>query len=235
MNMKTLLRAWLPPVLLAALLGCVFILPRHEALVESSISPELPLGFDLPGWQGTKLQESEVERTSLAADTRFSKAQYTQPRRVFWEQEKPAVEVSIVYSGSDMNSSIHRPERCLPSQGHVNLQSRESEITLTDGRTISITRLTSRVPLPDRKDGLTLNFISYYVFIGHGTMRHTHIGRTLQDMYDRVAKGYVQRWAYFQASSYWAPELQLTEEETDKRIRTLISDLLPTQVDWSQM
>lgn len=233
--MKQLTRAWLPPALLALLLSSVFILPREEQLMESSISPDLPVSFDLPGWQGTKIQESEVERTSLAADTRFSKAQYTQPRRVFWEKETPAVEVSIVYSGSDMNSSIHRPERCLPSQGHVNLQTSTSELRLADGRTITLTRLTSRVPLPNRDDGLTLNFISYYVFIGHGTMHHTHIGRTLQDMYDRVTRGYVQRWAYFQANSYWAPELNLTEEETDKRVRALISELLPKQVNWSEM
>ena len=233
--MKQLLRAWLPPALLALLLSAVFILPRQEQLMESSISPDLPLGFDLPGWQGTKIQESEVERSSLAADTRFSKAQYTQSRRVFWEPEKPPVEVSIVYSGSDMNSSIHRPERCLPSQGHVNLQTSSSEIPLADGRTLTFTRLTSRVPLPDREDGLTLNFISYYIFIGHGTMHHTHLGRTLQDMCDRVTRGYVQRWAYFQANSYWAPELKLNEEETDKRIRALISDLLPGQVNWSEM
>lgn len=233
--MKQLTRAWLPPALLALLLSSVFILPRQEQLMESSISPDLPVSFDLPGWQGTKIQESEVERTSLAADTRFSKAQYTQPRRVFWEKETPAVEVSIVYSGSDMNSSIHRPERCLPSQGHVNLQTSTSELRLADGRTITLTRLTSRVPLPNRDDGLTLNFVSYYVFIGHGTMHHTHIGRTLQDMYDRVTRGYVQRWAYFQANSYWAPELNLTEEETDKRVRTLISELLPKQINWSEM
>ena len=233
--MKQLTRAWLPPALLALLLSAVFILPRQEQLMESSISPDLPVSFDLPGWQGTKIQESEVERTSLAADTRFSKAQYTQPRRVFWEKETPAVEVSIVYSGSDMNSSIHRPERCLPSQGHVNLQTSTSELRLADGRTITLTRLTSRVPLPNRDDGLTLNFVSYYVFIGHGTMHHTHLGRTLQDMYDRVTRGYVQRWAYFQANSYWAPELNLTEEETDKRVRTLISELLPKQINWSEM
>ncbi len=233
--MKQLLRAWLPPGLLALLLSAVFILPRQEQLMESSISPDLPVGVDLPGWQGNKIQESEVERTSLAADTRFSKAQYTKPRRVFWEQEKPPVEVSIVYSGNDMNSSIHRPERCLPSQGHVNLQTSSTEITLSDGRTLTLTRLTSRVPLPNRKDGLTLNFISYYVFIGHGTICHSHLGRTLQDMYDRVARGYVQRWAYFQANSYWAPELNLSAEETDERIRTLISELLPGQIDWSAM
>lgn len=232
---KQLTRAWLPPALLALLLSSVFILPREEQLLESSISPDLPVDYDLTGWHGTKIQESEVERTSLAADTRFSKAQYTQPRRVFWEKEKPPVEVSIVYSGSDMNSSIHRPERCLPSQGHVNLQTSSSELSLADGRTLTLTRLTSRVPLPNRDDGLVLNFVSYYVFIGHGTLHHTHIGRTLQDMYDRVTRGYVQRWAYFQANSYWAPELNITEEEADKRVRTLISELLPNQVNWSEM
>ena len=77
--------------------------------------------------------------------------------------------------------------------------------------------------------------MSYYVFIGHGTIRHTHIGRTLQDMYDRVAGGYVQRWAYLQVSSYWAPELDVTEEETDRRVRALISELLPRQVKWEEM
>lgn len=231
---RPILKALLPPVLLTLLLGSVFILPRHEELVESSISPDLPIDYNLPGWQGKKVQESEVERSSLAADTRFSKAQYTQPRRVFWEQEKPPVEVSIVYSGSDMNSSIHRPERCLPSQGHINLKTRTDEITLADRRSIAVTRLTSQVPLPGEKK-IMLNFVNYYVFIGHGTMRHTHIGRTLQDMYDRVTKGYVQRWAYFQASSYWAPELNLSEEETDKRVRSLISELLPGQINWEEM
>lgn len=233
--MKTVLRALLPPALLSTILCSVFILPRQEALMESSISPDLPLNFDLPGWQGKKIQESELERSSLAADTRFSKAQYTEPRRVFWEKEKPPVEVSIVYSGNDMNSSIHRPERCLPAQGHIDLRTSSDEINLADGRAVAFTRLTSRVPLPNREDKLTLRFVSYYVFIGHGTMRHTHIGRTLQDMYDRVAGGYVQRWAYLQVSSYWAPELDITEEETDRRVRALISELLPRQVKWEEM
>ena len=231
---KKLISALLPPALLALLLSSVFILPRHEALVESSISPDLPVGYDLAGWHGKKIQESEVERTSLAADTRFSKAQYTQPRRVFWEQEKPPVEVSIVYSGSDMNSSIHRPERCLPSQGHLNLRGSTSEITLADGRLLSVTRLTSQVQLPgERKQ--TINFINYYVFIGHGTIHHSHLGRTAQDIYDRIAKGYVQRWAYFQAGSYWSPELGISESEADKHIRDLISDLLPGQINWQEM
>ena len=227
-----LLRALLPPVLVAVILSSVFILPREESLVESSISPDLPLGTDLSGWQGSKIQESEHERRVLAEDTRFSKATYSRISRVPWEKSLPPVEISIVYSGADMNSSIHRPERCLPSQGHLNLRGSSDEITLADGRKLGITRLNSQVQLPDKQ---TINFINYYVFIGHGTIHHSHLGRTAQDIYDRVAKGYVQRWAYFQAGSYWAPELGITEDEADKHIRALISDLLPGQINWQEM
>ena len=227
-----LLRALLPPVLVAVILSSVFILPREESLVESSISPDLPLETDLSGWQGSKIQESEQERRVLAEDTRFSKATYSRISRVPWEKSLPPVEISIVYSGADMNSSIHRPERCLPSQGHLNLRGSSDEITLADGRKLGITRLTSQVQLPDKQ---TINFINYYVFIGHGTIHHSHLGRTAQDIYDRVAKGYVQRWAYFQAGSYWAPELGITEDEADKHIRALISDLLPGQINWQEM
>ena len=229
-----LFRALLPPLLVAVILSSVFVLPREESLVESSISPDLPLNTALPGWQGTKIQESEHERRVLAADTRFSKATYSRIRRVTWEKVLPPVEISIVYSGADMNASIHRPERCLPSQGHLNLRGSTSEITLADGRKLSITRLTSQVQIPGEKKQ-TINFINYYIFIGHGTIHHTHLGRTAQDMYDRVVKGYVQRWAYFQAGSYWAPELGISEDEADKHIRALISDLLPGQINWEEM
>ena len=229
-----LLRALLPPLLVAVILSNVFVLPREESLVESSISPDLPLDTALPGWNGTKIQESEHERRVLAEDTKFSKATYTRIRRVSWEKALPPVEISIVYSGADMKSSIHRPERCLPSQGHLNLRGSTGEITLADGRKLSITRLTSQVQIPGEKKQ-TINFINYYIFIGHGTIHHSHLGRTAQDMYDRVAKGYVQRWAYFQAGSYWAPELGISEDETDKHIRALISDLLPGQINWEEM
>ena len=231
---KHTLRALLPPVVLAFILSGVHLLPKHEELMESSISPELPLGYALPGWKGTKIQESEKERTVLAADTRFSKALYTQPKRVPWAQATPPVEISIVYSGNDMNASIHRPERCLPAQGHVNLQVKSEEITLSDGRKLKLSKIDSQVPMPGDKRGV-FHFIHYYVFIGHGTIHHNHLGRTMQDMYDRVAKGYVQRWAYFQAGTHWAPELGISEETADRLIRELISELLPNQINWQEM
>lgn len=232
--MKTIIRALLPAILAALILGSVFFLPRHDELLESSIAPEMPLGYDLPGWRGVKTQESDRERSTLAPDTRFSKARYHLLPRVPWEQETPAVEVSIVYSGQDLNNSIHRPERCLPTQGHMDVRGNGDQITLANGKTIGITRLTSKVPLPDQKEA-RLNYIHYYVFIGHSTMCHTHVDRTLRDIIDRVMLGQAQRWAYFQAGTCWAPEIGVSEEEADTRLRKLISELLPGQIQWEKL
>ena len=234
MNLHRILKALAPPAVLAVLLSSVFFLPRHENLLESSISPDLPLENNLPGWYGTKVQESDKERAILAADTRFSKARYIQKPRVPWEKPHPAVEVSIVYSGLDLNQSIHRPERCLPAQGHLNLRGCTSEITLTDGRSLKVTRLTSQLPIPGERRQ-SLHFVHYYFFVGHGVMHYSHMGRVIQDLFDRSARGYVQSWAYFQAGTCWSPELGITEDEADHRLRKLMSELLPGQINWQEM
>lgn len=230
----TLIKAVLPPALLMLILSLVFLLPKHDELVESSISPDMPLAYDLPGWLGTKLQESELERNSLAADTRFSKASYTKLRTTLAEPRGPEIVASIVYSGSDMNASIHRPERCLPSQGHVDLQGRQEELVLSDGRRLTFTRLASRTPGqgPSRP---ALQHINYYVFVGHNSILSTHLGRTLRDMSDRVLHGYVQRWAYYQIGTYWGGETGISEEVADAQLRGLISQLTPQLINWDAM
>lgn len=233
--MKSILQALLPPLVGAVLiLGGAILLPKSPKMLESSISPDLPTGYSLLGWRGVKTQESEQERAILAKDTRFSKARYTQVARVPWEKPAPEVNVSIVYSGQDINHSIHRPERCLPAQGHMDVQGTESELTLADGRVIKLTRLDSRIPMPEHKE-VRLHFIHYYLFIGCHTIHHTHMERTIQDMADRVFRGETQSWAYFQVGTHWSPELGITEEEADKRLRSLISDLLPRQIDWEKL
>lgn len=232
--MKRYIQAFLPSILLGALLACILLLPKNHEMEAPSISGDLPVGLSLLGWRGVKVQESEAERKILASDTQFSKARYTPIPRVPWETTPPAVEVSIVYSGREMNNSIHRPEVCLPCQGHLNLQGQESSLELTNGTPIKLTRLSSKLPV--QREGCShLNFIHYYVFIGHGTINHTHIGRNIQDIMDRLLKGRVQSWAYFQAGTCWAPELGISEEEADKRLRRLMSELLPKQIRWEEM
>lgn len=231
--MKQLLRHLAPALLLGALMACVYVLPTQDALLESSISPDLPTGYRLDGWYGTKTQESEVERATLAVDTKFSKAVYREDT-VSLLRSVPDVNVSIVYSGSDMNNSIHRPERCLPAQGHMNLKAEPRRFKLKNGREITFTRLTSFVPQKDVPGG-RIRFVHYYAFIGHGVICHNHLQRTAMDMYDRVLRGAVERWAYIQVGTCWGEAWNVSEQQADERIIRLLGDLLPGQVRWQEI
>lgn len=230
--MKNILLKSLPPAVLALLLCLVFIVPESTELLPSAANPELPLGSDLPGWYGVKTQESEKERELLSADTSFSKAIYHHINPITDQQESPSVNVSFVYSGSDLNNSIHRPERCLPAQGHLDMTGRDEIIKLANGKILTFRRLSTRTPA-ERPGEQSLHHIHYYVFVGSHTICCSHYERTFQDIYDRVLSGRVQRWAYIQMGACWGEEVGITEQQADNYLRALIRDLVPRQIDWN--
>lgn len=251
--MKTLLRhvgIFAAPLLLALLLSLIYLVPNNPQLQESAISPNLPEGAELPGWYGERVQESKEEREALAADTRFSKAIFRRCKSrydtdaIFLSKDStycgdyllygPSISVSIVYSGSDMNSSIHRPERCLPSQGHQELVGEDRTLNLKNGQSIIFRRLNSYT-LPGTKRSKRTEHIHYYVFVGHDSIQHTHLGRTFRDMWDRVVQGRVQRWAYFQIGAEWGGDSGTTEQEAEQALQELISELSAIQINWQQV
>ncbi len=231
--MKKLLQSILPPVVLTLILSTIYLLPQDTRLKESAIHPDLPLNYTVSGWYGQRIQESEQERNSLAADTRFSKARYTLANG----DPAPPIEVSIVYSGSDMNASIHRPERCLPSQGHNDLRAKEFTVQLDGDRSLSFTRLTSKSYPAQLKDQAVkhINHTNYYIFIGHESVQSNHLSRTFRDMYDRVLNGYVQRWAYLQVGSYWGDAVGIDEQSADAHIQDIIRKVIPTVLNWEDV
>lgn len=231
----------LPALVLVAMSG-IYLLPEPGDFLPSAISPDLPVGSELEGWHGTACQESEIERNTLAADTRFSKANYTRdflPVTIGGNlltgggTPLPCM-VSIVFSGSDMNNSIHRPERCLPAQGHIDLQSSAHTMELADGHLLPVTRLTTRTPLPEGRKG-HLQHIHYYAFIGASQVTASHLKRTLYDMRDRILQGRVQRWAYIQCSTYYGDLIGVSEREADNQLQSLMRALLPGLVDWKRV
>ncbi len=224
------LRAFVPLLLLLLTLVTMYVMPSYDDIKPSAISPDLPLDYDLEGWYGRRTQESAAERQALSGDTVFSKGVYVL-RRDSEEELNPPVNVSIVYSGNDMNNSIHHPERCLPAQGHLNLKGSMRSLKLADGHEITFTRLSS-TKLIKGSSGRFTNHVHYYIFIGHSSIQSTHWDRTLRDMYDRVVGGYVQRWAYLQVGSHWGGDSPFTEEQCEEHIIRLISELLPRLVDW---
>jgi hypothetical protein len=232
------------PVLLAVLFGSIHFLPKAGATAQSAIRMDLPSHEG--DWQLQKIPPSEAETNILSKDTEFAKARCFRVRPDEFDKEgRPLadmMDLSIVLSGSDLNNSIHRPERCMPAQGHQILSSSDIQLRLRNGRTITVRRLLSRQTIPiseDHKQSVTFNSLTCYVFIGHERITNDHTYRTIIDMKDRLLHGMDQRWAYLTVSTWygklpWLPK-EITEEEADKKIRQFFGELAETSINWDQV
>lgn len=176
-----------------------WVMPRSGERKLSRLSETMPEYFD--GWEGQKREVSKRELEILAEDTEFSRMGYS-------KYGKPQVEASVVFSGRDINNSIHRPERCLQAQGWNFISMRKVVLkgVLPDGGDLPVKELVCERPSVDpetKKPYLLKNGkqfvdtrIQYYTFFGHTTIVEGHYGRTFADMRDRLFGGYDQQWAY---------------------------------------
>src|SRR5213592_2159864 len=111
-------------------LSLAFVLPKDIKLQPVGIELQLP---EFVGdWHGVEQEASKGERDILGPDTQFARKVY--------KKGTDEIFVSIVVSGPDMNTSIHRPERCLPAQGWTVADSRAVSVVLPSG-TLKATRL----------------------------------------------------------------------------------------------
>jgi EpsI family protein len=181
----------------------------------------------LPIWVGTWLGEdaevSAKELGGLARDTQFARKIYTGP-------EGDHIFVSIVMSGDDMASSIHRPERCLPAQGWNLQASTKQTIALADGKSLPTTLLRSVRFIGDNAGHkLLITNLNYYWFVGYKQTTASHLERTIFDIRDRLLDGYDQRWAYVTVAGVvtegWSMPNR-SEAETAKVIEKFTSELV---------
>ena len=139
-----------------------------------------------------------------------------------------------------MNTSIHRPEWCLPAQGWTIENSSKISIPIADRGTLVATRLKNMRFVPDKetgkpitdKDGskLIVRNLDYYWFVGSNITTESHMTRNLIDISDRLRHGYNQRWAFMTIASNITDNLQvdgLDEKETDEMIVGFIQKLVP--------
>jgi len=225
------------PVLLGMLLGLIYVLPQRGSVADSSVRMELPL--TIGGWAGVKRPPTKEEIEILAEDTEFEKADYVRNKRGMTSilgEKQDIISTSIVLSGVDLNNSIHRPERCLPTQGHFGLVGSDSVVELADGRQIAVKRLMTKQKIRlNETDEIVLDSLMYYFFVGHEQMTHDHLKRTLMDMRDRLFRGFDQRWAYLTLSIRYGdvPELKLetSEEEAELLLQEFASKVIGQVVD----
>ena len=200
----------------------VFCLPRHVEQPAAGVALELPpfVGY----WYGEALQVSQRERDILGPETHFA-------RRRYENGLGGRVDISIVLSGEDMNTSIHRPERCLPAQGVSVAHSYCKQIDLGKSK-LTVTRLHTTIPVPADEDrpAYTQHDIYYYWFIGSTETTPSHLKREFIDIRDRVLKGTVQRWAYITVRGSVTKGVERfgrSEEEVDKMLTELIKKIVP--------
>ena len=236
--------AWLLPLVMAGSLASVYFLPQAGSTAQSAVRMELP--GSAGGWWFEKQVPSKDEVLTLGPETDFAKARCLKPRpgeiSLDGRYVPDLLDLSIVLSGSDLNTSIHRPERCMPAQGHTITGSQAVRIKLDNGREFEAKRLLSVKRIQGERKGTTaaeFKCVTYYFFVGHDRITNDHLERTLIDMKDRLVRGMDQRWAYVSASMMFGRmpwiENEVTEAEADEKLRKFITDFAGRQIDWSQV
>jgi hypothetical protein len=208
-------------VVIGAGLSCAFLVPSDAVLRNAAIrmdgsEPWLP--ETIGGAEGKKLEPSELELEWLATDTRFAKRTYGVWGGLrSWDD----ISVNIVLSGQDMNQSIHRPERCLPSQGHKNLEISDRTLDVESRRRIEVKQIVSTMVLGEGESEVKVRHLHYYWFIGYDGMTSSHYERTLLDIKSRLLGGFNQRWAYFAISGIVSGDLLPDGRSLDETARQL--------------
>ena len=209
-------------VVLLAGLSCVFLIP--EQLDSQPVGIEMDLPEYIGEWFGTNLKVSEGEIYTLGPGTDFARKSYTNGRG-------DQLQVSIVLSGQDMNTSIHRPERCLPAQGWTVTDKGSRVIVIPGQQPVPTTRLHNLRNIQGPEGKLVpLYNLNYYWFVGHTDVTGSHVERTLIDVKDRLLKGSNQRWAYVTVAGSITKNFQKfghDEKETDEFIQNFIRLIVP--------
>ncbi len=203
-------------LILCAGLGAVGFVPRVQYSQPAGI--ELALPAALGEWRGRNAAVSDSERTELGPETEFV-------RKLYRNAGGQEIFVSVVLAGRDMNTSIHRPERCLPSQGWKIAGAGTRRVRLDGSRALAVTRLRNLRPA---KDGKMFCCLDYYWFVGCKETTPSHTTRMFIDLRDRLLKGCNQRWAYISIlaavpGGFDSP----SEKQADEMMAAFIRQLLP--------
>ncbi len=174
-------------------IATVFLLPKGGEQ-PAGVVMELP---DFVGnWKGTDAEMSAAERAVLgeASGTRFARKTY----RGLGGYE---IMVSLVLSGRDMSTSIHRPERCLQAQGWTLQDADQFAMALPQRGTFPVAELHSS--RPNKADGSAppIELQAFYWFVGEKDITAGHWSRWAIDNRDRLFRGVSQRWAYILVSA----------------------------------
>ena len=207
-------KAWLINLFLLGTFAISWAIPTDLQLLPAAVNP-LPIAVG--DYIGKLNPDTELEEEVLASDAKITKSDYT-------DRQGNQVQVSLVLSGQDLNNSIHRPERCLVSQGHREIQHSSATLELPNGKKLPISRLQSKRDVVIDDEKTTIYYSTIYWFVGHNSVTASHYKRSLTDIRDRLIKGTAQQWAYVNIS---IPSLKDNVEQTSEHIQSFTKVLAP--------
>ena len=211
-------------ILLAALLAMSTVVFLPKQTVEQPTGVKLALPATVGDWTGTDMKITDKEIGTLGKETEFARKAYTNGRG-------DELVATIVLAGHDMNTSIHRPERCLQAQGW-SLTGAPTIRVAVPGRGVLATKQLKVVKQVQLEDGRQIPYsnLNYYWFVGRSDTTALHLQRWLIDKTDRLFRGYNQRWAYFTVAATITQGLKQngrSEAETAALIEDFIKGLVP--------
>jgi hypothetical protein len=137
---------------------------------------------------------------------------------------------SIILSGAERRS-IHRPERCLPSQGWTIVNSHTEHVPLASGRNLGVTALLLEKPVV-LSDGTRVDRRQYFLywFVGKGISTPSQTTRILMTYWDMLINRVNQRWAYVIVAKDIPPDWAggPTPEQTLAELKQFIHDAVPS-------
>jgi EpsI family protein len=213
-------RLALMQVILAGGLASVFVLPKEIRIQPAAIALSLPA--EVGEWQGQDRDITQGERDILGPDTQFARKSYV--------RGQDEIYVSIVLSGPDMNTSIHRPERCLPAQGWTIVDSGTVAVPLPDGPLQAVRLHNLQNVRTSSGRSVPIQGLNYYWFVGHSETTPSSLRRTWIDIRDRVLHGRNQQWAYVTVAATVTRDFRifgLDEKQTDSMIQDFLRELVP--------
>ena len=238
-------RLWVTFAILTTGFCSVLIVPHSGKRLLTKLKRDLP--GTVANWSSEPLTISGQERKQLAAGTEFERRAYFDlaqslkydirdgklhntftgdsyekilPEQINEiRQETTPVTASIVFSGVDINNSIHRPEVCLRVQGWNFVSERHLILkgVLPDGGDLPVKEIVAvkprhkkminpedgSKPIEDKSYQYEINgekivdmMVQYHTFVGHDVITDSVYRRTLVDIKDRLLKGVDQQWAY---------------------------------------
>lgn len=158
--------------------------------VAGSVAIKLLLPPELSGYESKALPVTQEELEMLPKDTSFGRRRYLAPDGLTFD-------LSVVVMGGDQ-SSIHRPQSCIPAQGWTIVRQDTDQVTIDHPHRYDLpfNRLVNRKTVIDRGESVPVESIYVYWFTADGKITASREGRILSTAWHMVTAGEVERWAY---------------------------------------